>query len=207
MSVVNAYQNVAYGLSGPLVGVPAYAIISPRAPTVNDKAPFGQLWVDQTTNTIYFLTSITSNQAMWINPASEGGSGAFTTVTASSTITAGGNISTTGSGNISTTGTGNISSAAALTVGTGITVTGTGANIVTNSGNIQASGGALIAGATSAPTVASGQISISGFVNPTQSSGALTILSPTATSHTNTGLIQIDVAGQTAYIPYFANIS
>lgn len=59
--------NVAYGFSQSLLNVQNAPIIAQRAPTVNDKAVIGSIWIDQPTNTPYIITSIVDNVATWVN--------------------------------------------------------------------------------------------------------------------------------------------
>lgn len=221
MSLNNLRPDVAYGLSSALINTPTQPIVAARAPTVNDKAPIGQEWVVPSLNQVYFLTSIINNSATWQLVESSGGSGVFASVTSATFVNAGTTM-TAGTGITATTGniiasTGNIgatlgnivATAGAVNAGTsmaaGTTITA-GTGLTTTSGNVTASTGMLIAGATSAATVAAGEIGFSGDVNTTQGVSNLTILSPGG-AHTNTGLIQINVAGTVAYIPYFENIS
>jgi hypothetical protein len=62
---VNTFQRVAYGLTDPLLVMPPGVIVSQRAPTGNDKAEIGTIWIDQPSNIVYILTSIVNNQANW----------------------------------------------------------------------------------------------------------------------------------------------
>lgn len=64
--------NVAYGLSQALIGVPNEPIVAQRAPTTNDKATIGTLWIDQPANTPYILTSIVDNVATWVFSSGSG---------------------------------------------------------------------------------------------------------------------------------------
>jgi hypothetical protein len=227
MSVSNNRPNVAYGISDALLKTPGFPIVSKRAPLTTDKAPIGQVWIYTTSNLVYILTSVVNNLATWILVEVGGGSGVFASVEATTgNITAdlGNIVATAGSVSAGTT----VTATTTVTAGTGITAT-TG-NIAASSGNVTASGtitaGTGITSTTGAITASAGQViaaltlqangdtpgtvstnSISGVVNTTQGAGALTILSPTATSHTNTGLIKAYVGATAVYIPYFANIS
>jgi len=76
---VRIQNNVAYGLSQPLIDTPLLPIVSNRAPGFNDKAPIGTIWVDKSQNTAYLLTSIVNNEATWVNITQD--TADFTTVT------------------------------------------------------------------------------------------------------------------------------
>lgn len=109
-------QNVSYGLSQPLLVNAPSPVIAKRAPLTSDHLAIGTVWSNITTSTVYILASITNNLANWAI-VSEGGVGAFTTLTVTP-----GPISLTGTTSINTTGT------ATTNIGTG-----NGANI--NMGN------------------------------------------------------------------------
>ncbi len=134
MAVNNLQRNVAYGLSQPLIVVGSEPIISQRAPGVNDKAPFGTIWIDQPNNDGYILTSIVANAATWIGIG--GGAGSFTNIIATGFIQAAGNITST-AGNISAT-TGTITAGSTIT-GAGLVATTN--NIVATLGDIRAVAG------------------------------------------------------------------
>jgi hypothetical protein len=110
-------------------------IVSRRNPTVRDKAPIGQLWINRTANTAYFLTQITANQAIWSQAASVAGN-----LTAGGTITAGTGLVVTAGGATITAGgitvtAGNVAIVAGtLTVSS--TITNTLGNITATAGNI-----------------------------------------------------------------------
>lgn len=63
---VNNFHNIGYGLTQALIDIFPSPIISQRNPTVNDKAQYGQVWLNQTNNAIYMLVSIVGNVANWI---------------------------------------------------------------------------------------------------------------------------------------------
>ena len=65
MGIDTTRDQVAYGMSQPLIGVPLKPIVSDRNPTGNDKAQLGQLWINPTVNTAYILVSVTNNVAIW----------------------------------------------------------------------------------------------------------------------------------------------
>jgi len=133
-------------------------IISKRNPTINDKAPLGstglgQIWVNKAANTVFVLTSVVNNHAIWTQLG--GATGTFTSVTAST-----GNIVAT-LGNISTTA-GSITSAT--------TVTATVGNVTATNGNFLAStadtglqlgvGGPIVVCGAGVPTAAAAQGSL-----------------------------------------------
>ena len=206
--MTNVTQTVGYGLSTPLPVIPPIQIISNRNPTTADKAQIGQLWINSTGNAYYVLTSIVNNLATWVASSGGGGAGVFSSVEATS-----GNI-TADVGNI-------VATAGNVTVTAG-NITATAGNIVATAGNITANGNAaVIAAIGTAGTVkatvlesvgdsgtgSAGSTQITNVVDTTQGAGALTILSPSATSHTNTGLLKIYVGTTAVYVPYFQNIS
>ncbi len=110
-------QNVSYGLSQPLLVNAPSPVVAKRAPLTSDHLSIGTVWSNTTTNTIYILASITNNLANWTQ-VSEGGAGAFTTLTVTP-----GPTNITGVTNINNTGT------ATTNIGTG---TGTNVNIGNN---------------------------------------------------------------------------
>jgi hypothetical protein len=129
MGTINT-NNTAYGLSQALLNVFPQPIIAHRAPTVNDKAQLGTVWINEPANTAAILTSIVNNAANWENVT--GGAGVFGSLTV-----------TPGPTNITGTTNINVAGAAATTIGTG----GTGAVNIGNAtgnttvtGNLDASG-------------------------------------------------------------------
>jgi hypothetical protein len=178
---VNQPNQIAYGLSSPLINVFPLPIVSLRTPTTADKAQIGTLWIYTTGNAAYVLTSIVNNLATWENLS--GGAGVFTnlhvtgislldgavtmgsTASVASLLTATGGI--TSPANIVTTGTGVINSATTMTAGTGITAT-TG-NIVATAGQVNA-GTTMTAG--TGITATTGNITASGATGTFIASGA-----------------------------------
>jgi hypothetical protein len=79
MAVLNRQRRVGYGLTDALPDIPNAPIVSQRAPSSNDKAPIGTIWVDKPLNDAYILTSIVANTATWIGAG--GGSGTFSSIT------------------------------------------------------------------------------------------------------------------------------
>ena len=48
-----------------LSGLSQAPIVSNRAPTANDKAEIGRLWIRKDTNKVYALTSISAGSSTW----------------------------------------------------------------------------------------------------------------------------------------------
>lgn len=76
---VRLQNNVAYGLTDALLNVPLLPIVANRAPTTNDKAPIGTIWVFKAQNLAYVITSIVNDEATWVIISQ--GSADFTTYT------------------------------------------------------------------------------------------------------------------------------
>lgn len=140
------YQQVAYGLTSPLIAENPTPVIAKRNPTTSDFAFPTTIWTNTLTNAIYILASISNNQANWVLVEVGGGAGVF----ASLTVTPG-PISLTGTTTINTAG------GATTTIGTGGTGAvnignATGNTAVTGSltatGNIASSGGSVSANTT-----------------------------------------------------------
>lgn len=170
MTRVYNNKNVYYGLTDPLsVGAPQ-PIISSRAPAVNDTAEIGTVWIDQSDDSVYTLTSVTAGSATWTNTAGAGEIVASITATTgpnslrgtTSINTAGAAVTTIGTGGTgqvrigNTTGntavTGGLSTTTTLSSGTtfvaGTGITSTTGNIVASAGNISAIAGSVTAGTT-----------------------------------------------------------
>lgn len=122
---VNNVQRSAYGFRQGLENIFPAPILANRAPTVNDKAPIGRLWIYPAGNDAWVLTSIVANVANWSNLG--GGAVDFnsidvaTTGTFGTTLTAGTGITAT-TGNIVATA-GAVNAGTTMTAGTGFTVT------------------------------------------------------------------------------------
>src|SRR5690606_32073262 len=77
---VRQTQQMAYGMGDNLIPMAPEPIVALRDPGTNDFAEIGTLWVNTVANSVWCLTSITSNSANWTtSPAS--GVGTFTNVT------------------------------------------------------------------------------------------------------------------------------
>lgn len=94
---VRQRNNVSYGLTDALLGVPSFPISSKRDPNGRDKAQLGTVWVNTSSNDAFILTSVVADTANWVGVG--GGAGNFTNITATGTITANGGI-TSVTGNI-----------------------------------------------------------------------------------------------------------
>lgn len=69
---VRKQNNVAYSLGQPTSAISPEPIIAKRAPTPDDKAQPGTIWVDQTTDAAYILTTIQDNAARWSDVSGDG---------------------------------------------------------------------------------------------------------------------------------------
>jgi hypothetical protein len=105
MSVFQPGQ-VSYGLTQPLIGVPSAPIISQRAPTTDDKANLGTLWINQATNLPYILTSVVDNIATWV-PISNAASIIQIVTDSGTAIPIAGSINLFGGANIETSASAN----------------------------------------------------------------------------------------------------
>jgi len=70
---VRSQNNVAYGLTDALLNVPLMPIVANRAPTSNDMAPIGTIWVFKSQNLAYVITSIVNNEANWVGISQSAG--------------------------------------------------------------------------------------------------------------------------------------
>jgi len=64
---------VSYGQNQPLIGIFPPPIVTTRNPTANDMADIGQIWINESANTAFVLTSIVANVATWQEFAFNGG--------------------------------------------------------------------------------------------------------------------------------------
>jgi hypothetical protein len=172
-------RNNNYGFPTPLSAYPPFPIISQRVPTTRDFAQIGTEWVYVPGNAVYFLSSIVSNVANWVNVS--GGAGVFTSLTVTP-----GPISLTGTTTINTTGT------ALTTIGSG---TAGAVSIVSPALSLDSSAAGTIA---IGQTIASGSIS----VGSTLTSGTLALGSATMTGALTIGG---SISGQTINMGNAAN--
>lgn len=217
MSGTNRRNAVAYGLSEALPVVFNPPIISNRAPLPKDKAPLGTIWIDKPNNDGFVLTSVVANVATWIGIG--GGSGSFTDLTVTNSITAGGPITTTTgdlsapAGNITCSGNiegGQLIAETGSIVSLLGNITATTGNIIATAGNVLAVGGAVSGGGLFAVDDIGGTAlttSITNVTNTTQSTGALSIVSASANPGTNTGFIKVYIGTIPAFVPYFNTIA
>jgi len=185
----------AYGIGAPTIGLAPIPIPLNRNPATSDiDFPIGQLVVNESTNTIWGLTSKSAGLANWAALGS-GTTGAVTTITGGS----GGALSPT-LGNINILGTASqitsagagstitlsipaafiapgsivatttVASTTTMVAGTGFTAT-TG-NIVASAGNISATLGSITAGTTVTGTT--GLVATSGNITATNGNVVLT---------------------------------
>jgi len=63
--MANARPKVAYGLSQPYFAVGPIPIVVQRDPTISDFAEIGSTWINTLTNSVWTLTNIIANQAVW----------------------------------------------------------------------------------------------------------------------------------------------
>lgn len=70
---VRRQLNTAYGFSSALLDVPLLPVTANRAPTANDKAAIGTLWVYKSQNLAYVITSIVDNEANWVQISQSSG--------------------------------------------------------------------------------------------------------------------------------------
>ena len=136
----------AYGLDQALIGVIPSPIVSKRNPKSTDIAPLGQMWINKSANTVYFLSSIVNKVATWATQASTVGAlnvGGVITAGTGLVVTAGG---ATIGGNSAVTGS--ISATTTITAGTGLVattggVTATAGDVDVVAGNINMTAGQI----------------------------------------------------------------
>lgn len=173
-------NNIAYGLSSPLLNVFPGPVRAQQAPTVEDKLTVGQWWIDEVANQAYILTSITNNQANW-STLTIMGVGVFNAVESTlGNITADvGNIVAT-LGNISAGGT--ITSGGSLTVATGDLGVLVGdlnvnlGNVIVTTGNVRVTAGDIdtVAGDINSAGALTAGTTITAASNITSSAGNIT---------------------------------
>lgn len=215
MAVNRSRPITGYGLSDALPNVFPAPIVSTRDPLTTDRAQFGCVWVNKSTNDAFILCSVVSNASTWVGIG--GGTGTFTSVTVNPgniTATAGNIVATAGTvtagGGLTVTAGGALISSGNLTLTTG-SITAALGNITATAGSLQATAGRVIGvGLEVTGDFGSGFASTTSFTNvtnTTQSSGALTLLSGSANNGTNAGFIKIYVGTAVAYVPYFTTIA
>jgi len=100
----------SYGIRNPLQKLYPLPIIAQRAPTVNDRAEIGTIWLDQNGNDIYIIMEVVAGASNWVPIGA--GAGVFDSVTSTTFVTAG---TTVAAGTTVTAGTGLIATAGTVT--------------------------------------------------------------------------------------------
>lgn len=95
MSLSIQSLTAAGALGSPITNVFPAPIVALRAPTANDKAPIGTMWVNSATQNYYVLTSVIANVATWATAGNGNGIFATVEVTAGDLTVDAGNISVT----------------------------------------------------------------------------------------------------------------
>lgn len=198
MAVRNRSLRTAYGQSQPLIDVFPFPIVSVRAPTTNDFAALGQLWLDSTAGNAYLLTQLVANSAVWLLIAVVAGgplNSLTTTDDGTVLLPLGNNIDLAGDATtITVTGAGSTATFAlvnspsivgTLTVGNGITVSAGGLLVTGNSvivGDILQTGNLGITGDLSVTgnTVFTGDVDITdtasiSLTSTNNAAGAITL--------------------------------
>jgi hypothetical protein len=163
---VRQRQNVAYGLSQPLIPEAPAPIAAHRSPTTTDYAAIGTVWSNTITSQVYILASIIANVATWVLVTAGGGAGVF----ASLTVTPG-PISLTGTTTINTAGAaatsiGNAASTTTILGTVNVNSTGAGATNINGAGT----GAVTIGNATGNVTIPAGNLVLTNgdiSLNPT----------------------------------------
>ena len=111
-------------------------VVGQRDPKTTDKAEYGTVWVNNSTDAVFVITSITANSANWENVT--GGAGAFATVTTTGAIAAG---TTLAAGTTITAGTGIVTTAGDVEAATATKgfICGSGLKVIDGAGSPHAS--------------------------------------------------------------------
>lgn len=184
MAASRQRRNIVYGFNQPLSSISPEPITSNRAPTTLDRAEIGTPWVNGSTNAAWILASVVANSSTWTP----------TTVNAGATITTG-NLTVT-AGNVVVTA-GNITAAAG-------DITATAAAVVAGT-DVTAGRSVFVAGDEGTGEVAN--LGLTNVTDETQNVGALTLVSTTAGSGTNTGFMKMYNGLQPVWVPYFETIN
>ena len=80
-------NNIAYGFSDALLGLPEAPIIAVRAPSTADVAALGTMWIDKATDNSYQLTSRAAGSSTWTGVTT--GTGAFAVLSSNTTLAVG----------------------------------------------------------------------------------------------------------------------
>ncbi len=207
MGVRNNNLRVAYGQSQPLVDVFPFPIVSNRAPSANDRAALGQLWIDKLAGNSYVLTQIIANASTWVLIAVVAGgplNSLTTTDDGTILLPLGNNIDLAGDATtITVTGAGSTATFAlvnspsivgTLTVGNGLVISAGGANITGNSiitGDVAQTGNLTLIGdlAVTGNAVFTGDVDITdtasiSLTSTNDAAGAITLTANGGTSET-----------------------
>ncbi len=228
---MNRIPNVSYGLNQPLNIEAPLPIVASRAPTGNDTAEIGSIWVYPSTNQYWVLTSVVAGQGNWdlsgdTSLVFNGNSGTATPSNGAITFTgASTGLTFTGSGSTMTVALGALHATSLLTTGTitagtgliattgGVTataggVTATAGGVTATTGNITATAGKVIAG-----TIVAAAGSVAGTAGQTSLTNATTAattgvntLVGVAGSKVNAGYLTFYVGTTPVYVPYFTTI-
>ena len=147
----NYKKQTVYGLNQGLLQNPPAPIIAQRAPTNFDKAQYGTVWIDQSANLSYILTTIEDNIAHWEEVGSGGGVNTVNANTGSA-VGSGGAMSFVGGSNITTSAA---SSTVTITLGSTLSVANTitaGTGLTATTGDVTATAGNLVLPATGTST-------------------------------------------------------
>jgi hypothetical protein len=124
MAVRQTTVQFVYGIGDNLIQLPPQPIVAKRNPSTQDQAQIGTTWINTLTNTVWILTSIASNTAVWTTSPAAGA-----TIVASLQVTGLGGI-VVDTGNVDITlgdlslAAGNATIAGNLTVAGVTTITG-----------------------------------------------------------------------------------
>lgn len=182
MAIDRQRQNVSYGLSQALIGVPPAPIVSDRAPTTGDKAEIGTLWVNKTTSISYTLIKVASGSATWYPITTAG----VDVVAASFTATTGDIDVTLGD----------------ITVSAGdifVLAGSIGADLDIGCRSLFVTG--------DEGTGTASETAFTNVVDTTLSTGAGKVLMKTANPGDSSGWMKIYVGTDVRYIPFWTNLS
>jgi len=187
----NQYENVYYEAP----------VVAKRAPTANDKLEIGKVWIDTVNDDAYFLTSISSGSAVWINAG--GGTGTFSSITATT-----GNITATLGDFVASAGDLNIAAGSVTfgILGIGV-VQSSAAGLLSSSAGTD--GQVLIGSTGLAPSWST--LTAGGGITIVEGAGTITISNPGATGSTfgtdAGGPVSPTGGGLTTFEGYDANIT
>ena len=79
-------KKTAYGLTPPFINIDAPTVIATYDPTLQDKYEVGQLWLNETLNTVWMLTSYALGVPVWTELDNGAGGGLVWTIEAGALI-------------------------------------------------------------------------------------------------------------------------